>query len=101
MKIENCIQLVKEWVGHEAETEQEAKALAEKWCFKYTQCGCTFTSYADGIVVAGYAEGSDGDCIPYHLHWGFTIKEFNDALDRADDDGVEMWNLCNEVEEWE
>jgi len=99
MKIENCTQLVWEWVGWKADSEDQAKALAEKWVFKDTECGCVFTSYEDGIVVAGYAEGSDGDCIPYHLHWGFTIKEFNDALDQADADGVEMWNLCND--EWE
>mgnify|MGYP003666583956 CR=1 FL=1 len=98
MKIENCTQLIKEWVGHEAETEQEAKALAEKWCFKYTDCGCVFGCDPDGITVAGYAEGSDAELPPYHLDWGFTIKEFNDALDQADADGVEEWNACNEAD---
>ena len=61
MKIENCIQLLKEWVGYEARDEEHAKALAEKWCFKYTDCGCCFSSDSEGITVAGYAEGSDAE----------------------------------------
>ena len=101
MKIENCMQLLKEWVGHETVDEGHAKALAIKFCFKYTDCGCVFDSDSDGITVAGYAEGSDAELPPYHLYWGFTIKEFNDALDQADEDGVEEWNACNEVEDWD
>jgi len=100
MKIENCMQLLKEWVGHEARDEEHAKALATKFCFKYTDCGCVFDCDSEGVTVAGFAELSDGECPPYHLYWGFTIKEFNDALDQADDDGVAEWNACNEVD-WE
>lgn len=97
--IKNHVQLVKAWVGHETDDEDQAKALAERWCFKYTRCGCCFNSDSEGVTVAGYAEGSDAELPPYHLDWGFTIKEFNDALGQADEDGVEEWNACNEEEE--
>jgi len=94
--IKNCIQLVTEWVGYGADDEDHAKALAEKWVFKYTDCGCCFDSDSEGITVAGYAEGSDAELPSYPLPWGFTIDEFNYALTLADKDGVAEWEECNE-----
>ena len=94
--IKNCTQLVWEWVGWKADSEDQAKSLAEKWCFKYTDCGCCFDSDSEGVRVAGYAEGSDVELPSYPLPWGFTIDEFNYALTLADKDGVAEWEECNE-----
>ena len=75
MKINNCKELWSEWMGSE-ETEERALALLEKHIFKGTECGCV---------------------LPLHtLKWGFTIEEFNAALDEADKEGVEAWHEAND-----
>jgi hypothetical protein len=94
--IKNCAELVREWVGYTAENEDRAQSLAEKWCFKYTDCGCSFEADSEGIRVNGYAEGSDAELPTYRLRWGFSIDEFNYALTLADKDGVAAWEECNE-----
>tara|TARA_R110000822_G_scaffold78346_4_gene187675 strand:- start:55 stop:357 length:303 start_codon:yes stop_codon:yes gene_type:complete len=94
--IKNCTQLVWEWVGWKADSEDQAKALAEKWVFKGTECGCVFSADSEGIRTAGYAEGSDAELPSYPLPWGFTIDEFNCVLTLADKDGVAEWEECNE-----
>ena len=95
MKINNCSELWSEWMGSE-ETEERALALLEKWVFKGTECGCIFDSDEKGIVVGGYAEGSDAELPTYDLEWGFTINAFKEALDYADADGVEAWHEAND-----
>ena len=100
MKINNCRQLFEEIVGEKVETEDRAKQLMEKIVFKYTECGCVFDADENGVYVAGYAEGSDAELPMNSLNWGFTIEEYNDALDQADAEGVEEWELANNEEEW-
>ena len=100
MKINNCRQLFEEIVGEKVETEDRAKQLMEKIVFKYTDCGCVFDADENGVYVAGYAEGSDAELPMNSLNWGFTIEEYNDALDQADAEGVEEWELANNEEEW-
>ena len=95
MKINNCLELWTEWIGGE-ETEETSKALLRKWVFKGTECGCIFDSDEKGIVVGGYAEGSDAELPTYDLKWGFTINAFKEALDYADADGVEAWHEAND-----
>ena len=86
MKINNCKELWYEWLGGTTgdkaadsigeETEERALALLEKWVCKGTECGCV---------------------LPLHtLKWGFTIEEFNAALDEADKEGVEAWHEAND-----
>ena len=95
MTINNCAELWSEWMGGE-ETEETSKALLRKHIFKGTECGCIFDSDEKGIVVGGYAEGSDAELPTYDLKWGFTINAFKEALDYADADGVEAWHEAND-----
>ena len=99
MKINNCRQLFEEIVGEKVETEDRAKQLMEKIVFKYTECGCVFDADENGVYVAGYAEGSAAELPGHTLNWGFTIEEYNAALDQADAEGVEEWELANNEEE--
>ena len=106
MKINNCKELWYEWLGGTTgdkaadsigeETEEVALALLEKWVCKWTESGCVFGTYPEGIYVAGYAEGSDGELPTHSLKWGFTIKEFNEALEYADKEGVDAWHEAND-----
>ena len=102
MKINNCIQLLDEWVGMEMnhQDEDHAKQIMEKYIFKYTECGCVFDADENGVYVAGYAEGSDAELPMHSLNWGFTVDEFNDVLNDADAEGVEEWEQANNEEEW-
>ena len=102
MKINNNKELWSEWMGGE-EPETKSQQLLRKWVFKGTECGCIFDSDEKGIMVGGYAEGSDAELPLHHLDWGFTIKEFNEALEFADKEGVEAWNEANDMiteEDW-
>ena len=96
MKINNCIQLLEEIVGERVETEERAEQLMEKIVFKYTDCGCVFGTNDNGVYVAGYAEGSDAELFVHSLNWGFTIEEYNNALNDADAEGVEEWERAND-----
>ena len=97
MKINNCSELWSEWMGSE-ETEERALVLLEKYIFKGTECGCVFGSDEKGIMVGGYAEGSDAELPMHDLEWGFTIKEFNEALDYADKEGCIAWHEAHELD---
>ena len=97
MKINNCLELWTEWIGESSYTcEERAKSLLKKVVFKGTECGCIFDSDEKGIMVGGYAEGSDAELPTYDLEWGFTINAFKEALDYADADGVEAWHEAND-----
>jgi len=100
MKINNCKELWCEWMGDHIEdskvSETFSQQLLRKWVFKGTECGCIFDSDEKGIVVGGYAEGSDAELPMYDLKWGFTINAFKEALDYADADGVEAWHEAND-----
>lgn len=102
MKINNCIQLLDEWAGTvdgiPLADEDHAKQIMEKYIFKYTECGCTFDANDRGVSVAGYAEGSDAELPRHILSWGFTIEQFNEALNEADAEGVEEWERANEYD---
>ena len=76
-------------------TEEDAKAAVTKAVFKYSKCGCSFTSDNAGVSLAGYAEGSDAE-LPIHiLFWGFTYDDWTAAMAEADSEGVEEWHLAN------
>ena len=96
MKINNNRELWSAWMGDHIEdskvSETFSQQLLRKWVFKGTECGCIFDSDEKGIMVGGYAEGSDAELPTYDLKWGFTINAFKEALDYADADGVEAWN---------
>ena len=100
MTINNCKELWCEWMGDHIEdskvSETFSQQLLRKWVFKGTECGCIFDSDEKGIMVGGYAEGSDAELPMYDLKWGFTINAFKEALDYADADGVEAWHEAND-----
>ena len=96
--INNNIELWTEMIGEHTLTEEEAKAAVEKAVFKYSECGCSFTSDTSGINLAGYAEGSEVDLPVHSLDWGFTYEEWNHTMADADSEGVEEWNWVNHGE---
>jgi hypothetical protein len=96
MKINNCAELWSEWMFGEKEPETKSQQLLRKWVFKGTECGCIFDSDEKGIMVGGYAEGSDAELPMRGLDWGFTIEEFNEALDDADKEGCIAWHEAHE-----
>ena len=100
MKINNNKELWSEWMGDHIEdskvSETFSQQLLRKWVFRGTECGCIFDSDEKGIMVGGYAEGSDAELPMRGLDWGFTIEEFTEALDDADREGVEEWHLAND-----
>jgi len=95
MKINNCKELWEEWMGLE-ESEERSKMLLERWVFKGTECGCVFESDEKGIIVGGYAEGSDAELPMYDLEWGFTLEEWDAALDDADKEGCIAWQKAHD-----
>ena len=99
MKINNCKELWKEWMGGSEETEERSLTLLEKWVFKGTECGCIFGTVPEGIYVGGFAEGSDAELPMHLLEWGFTVGEFIVALEQADEEGVEEWELANDEDD--
>ena len=78
--------------------EDRAIQLMEKMVFKYTKCGCIFDADDEGVMIAGYAEGSDAFLPLHDLNWGFTMDEYNAALEQADAEGVEEWERANELD---
>ena len=77
-------------------SETFSQQLLRKWVFRGTECGCIFDSDEKGIMVGGYAEGSDGELPMHDLDWGFTIEEWSSALDAADKEGVIAWHEAND-----
>ena len=100
MKINNCKELWCEWMGDHIEdskvSETFSQQLLRKWVFKGTECGCVFDSDEKGVIVGGYAEGSDAELPMHNLDWGFTIEEFTEALDDADREGCFAWHEAND-----
>ena len=102
MKINNSIQLLDEWAGtsfgDSVVDDEHAKQIMEKYIFKHTECGCVFDADENRVYVGGFAEGSDAALPMHSLNWGFTIEEFNNALNDADAEGVEEWERANEYD---
>ena len=103
MKITNNKELWSEWIGDHIEdakaSETFSQQLLRKWVFRGTECGCIFDSDEKGIMVGGYAEGSDGELPMHDLDWGFTIEEFTEVLEAADKEGCIAWHEANE-DDW-
>jgi len=103
LKITNNKELWSEWIGDHIEdakaSETFSQQLLRKWVFRGTECGCIFDSDEKGIMVGGYAEGSDGELPMHDLDWGFTIEEFTEVLEAADKEGCIAWHEANE-DDW-
>jgi len=100
LKITNNKELWSEWIGDHIEdakaSETFSQQLLRKWVFRGTECGCIFDSDEKGIMVGGYAEGSDGELPMHDLDWGFTIEEFTEVLEAADKEGCIAWHEAND-----
>jgi len=108
MKINNNKELWSEWMGDHIFANSEvwedskvsetfSRQLLKKWIFKGTECGCVFKSDEKGIMVGGYNELGESAELPMHdLEWGFTIEEFNEALDYADKEGCIAWHEAHD-----
>ena len=77
--INNLADLYESFIGEDTDKSDEFyKARISKIVFGYTVCGCVFHADEEGVMVSGYAEGSDSECPPHYLPWGFTVDEFNE-----------------------
>ncbi len=81
------------------ETNPEiALSHIEKALFKGTDCGICFSraqNEPDGVIITGYAEGSDAELTSHTLDYPFTKEVFWDTVGRADDEGCEEWHMAN------
>jgi len=82
------------------------KSRISRVLFKSTQCGIVFNElhneneslnapYYSGVSVCGYAEGADAECLPIELIYPFTSEQFWNAVEQADEEGVELWHVWN------
>ncbi len=94
--INNLADLYESHFGEDTDkSDEEYEAHISKIVLKYTDCGCVFHADEKGVMVSGYAEGSDSECPQHYLPWGFTIDEFDNALTIADSEGCEAWDEEN------
>lgn len=63
--------------------------------YRATECGCTFDEHDNGVIIAGYAEGSDGECESFQFNYPFGIEEFETQLELCDEEGCEAWREAN------
>ena len=67
--------------------------------YKDTECGISFEAMPGRALVAGYAEGSDGDLPWYTLEFPFTEDAWMQAIAQADEDGCQEWDEANAPED--
>lgn len=106
MRIHNLEQLAI-YVGVPSCFEGDYERAIERAVYKYTDCGCVFAALPDRVVVSGYAEGADAECVGHELVFPFDGQDWDAALAEADADGCEMWHEWNdddgqpdEAQEW-
>jgi hypothetical protein len=63
--------------------------------YKFTECGCVLDYAEDGVLVAGYAEGSHTELPSHPLLFPFTMSEFWTTVEDADSEGCEEWEKAN------
>lgn len=101
-----------EYISHKTSdvvitSEQDLKEYFDtndigRMLFKYTNCGCCYLAKEDYVSVAGYAEGSgDAECQEHRLYFPFTIEEWGEALEAADQEGCDLWEECNADDDWD
>ena len=75
------------------EDRKRVEGHVKKWVFKATECGCCvhFSGPLE-VILSGYVEGWDGDCPSHLLQWPFSRDEYYNTLEKADKEGVAIWN---------
>lgn len=93
--------LAVEVVGEPGENDDERRRRIAWRLFKDTACGISFycPPEATYVSVTGYAEGTDGECPPHNLRFPFSKREFWEAVEDADKEGVELFDGTHEGEE--
>ncbi len=69
-----------------------------KELFRATECGVTFDETDNGITIAGFAEGSQGECVAHKLDYPFEPFTFWDTVALADGEGNDAWHEANDCE---
>lgn len=80
-----------------ATDEETAKSIARR-LYKDTRCGISFWTDGATVVVSGYCEGVDVDCQNHELTFPFETEKFWEAVEEADKDGCEMWDMTHGCE---
>jgi hypothetical protein len=62
-----------------------------RWVYKATECGACFSTREDGVSLAGYVEGWDGECPSHFLPYPFTLQELYETLEVCDQEADEIW----------
>lgn len=83
-------QQLADWLGVDT-PDRIGRAL-----FKATRCGICYLADDHGVTVAGYAEGADAECPGHSLRFPFSKDSFDEACQRADQEGVDLWEEWNE-----
>jgi hypothetical protein len=73
----------------------------ERDMYKNTACGMPIEWNERGVTLVGYVEGADCDGPSETLEFPFTMKEFNETVQRLEDAADEMWHEWNDVDETE
>lgn len=65
-----------------------------KRVYKETACGACFGCGApwDRIIMSGYCEGTDAECLLHELRFPFPASAFWRTLNECDRDAIELWN---------
>lgn len=74
----------------------DTEASIARRMFKDTECGVVFAVTDNGVLLAGYAEGSDAELPSHKVDYPFTAETFWNAVESADREGCEEWDIANE-----
>lgn len=90
---EDMLDALKEWFSLDKDADQDRTYnTISKQLYKTTECGVMFDMEYNRVGVTGYCEGSDSELETIWLTWPFSNDQFFEAVDRADQMGVEEWN---------
>ena len=78
--------------GSEGEGAEEVGKSIARRLYKDTECGVSFWSDCERVVVTGYCEGSDWHIEGRELPFPFTPEEFWETVKAADQDGCDTWD---------
>ena len=60
--------------------------------YRATSCGVALLADQAGVAVYGYCEGVDCDFPEHRVTFPFSGKDFDAAVQAADDDGIRIWD---------
>jgi hypothetical protein len=87
--------------AHDTGTVDEvSKSIAHR-LYKDTSSGISFYVPKGGktVVVSGYCEGTDAECVSRELRFPFTDQEFDEQVAAADEDANVLWDETHGCEE--